>query len=401
MPRTIAPPWLLVAVAYFSYIVIGVQSSLLGIAWTGPQSDPAVYLSETFNQPDKAVGWLLIGSTAAVFLCGSISGRLFAKRPVGPIVAGGLLFSAVSLLVMGLAPSWWIAILASWGCSLGLGLLDTAMNTWFAAHHGARLMNWLHASFGVGAAIGPFVVSASFGASQSWRSAYLVTAGLQLAAAATYFFTRHAWGHARPLDAPKPESPVHARDTLRLAAVWAGIGMFVIYTGMEMIPGQWVYSLFTKAREIPPAQAAFWVGTFFWGAFTFGRIVFGFAGERIGLRALLRTAMLGGVVGAVLLAWNPVPGLGMVPIAIYAFFTAPIWAMLMLFTQRSLGPDHAPHAIGFQVSAASIGFGVLPAIAGEWADVSGLEVLPKVLIGMAVVMVVLFERMSTRTPGST
>lgn len=382
---------MLVGVAYFAYIAIGIQSSLLGITWTGRSDDPAVYISETFGKSLDAVGWLLTGSTVAVFLVGAFSGRVLAGRGVGPIVAAGLAVSTLSLAAMAVAENWWLLVACSWGCSLGLGVLDASMNTWFAAHHGARLMNWLHASFGVGAALGPFVVDAGFAWSGSWRWSYGVTAVLQLAAAAAYFWTRRSWGEARPANAPLPEARVHARQTLRLAAVWAGIGMFVLYTGMEMVPGQWGYGLFSVERGVDAQLARSWMGVYFWGAFTLGRIGFGVIDDRIPLHRLLRIAICGGIVGSALLAWNPIPAVGMVPLAIYAFFTAPIWALLMLHTQRTLGPEHAPHAIGFQVSAASIGFGVVPAIAGQAADRYGLGIVPATMVGLSVAMLLLFE----------
>lgn len=385
------PDWLLVAVAYFAYVVIGIQSALLGIAWNGPETSKWEFLRETFHLELDSVGWLLVGSTAAVFLVGSISGRLLAGRGVGPLVSAGLFVSAAGLAGFSMSPSWWLVVVCGWLTSLGLGLLDASMNTWFAAHHGARLMNWLHASFGVGMMLGPAVVTASFTQTGTWRAGYMAVGVLQVVAAAGYFFTRHRWGEARPKDAPSPATPVQARDTLRLPVVWLGIGMFVLYTGMEMVPGQWAFSLFTTSRGVPDQAAAVWVGIGFWGGFTLGRISFGFFGEQVPVERLLRVAMLGGIVGALLVAFDPAPSLGALSIAIYGFFTAPIWAMLMLNTQRTLGPDHAPHAIGFQVSAASLGFGVLPAIAGTLAKHQGLESVPRAAIVLCVMILVLFE----------
>jgi len=392
---------------------MGVQSALLGIAWNGPPGSDgappstggqslgsgggspttgiaAEYLRDTFHLQLDSVGWLLAASTAAIFILGLVSGRLILRWGVGTLVSLGLAVSTAALLGFALAPSWWMIVGFGFCASLGYGLLDTSMNTWFAAHHGARLMNWLHASFGVGATLGPLAMTLSLSLSGSWRWGYGVVAALHVPAAAAYFLTRKRWGAARPHGAPHPEKPVKARDTLRLPLVWIGIGMFVAYTGLEMIAGQWAYSLFTTARGVSAATAGLWVGAF-WGSFTLGRIAFGLAGERYKLETLIRIAILGGLAGALLLVWNPSPASGGIALAIFGFSTAPIWAMLMLNTQRTLGPDHAPHAIGFQVSAASVGFGILPALAGVLARRDGLETMPWTLVFLSVVIYALFE----------
>jgi predicted MFS family arabinose efflux permease len=88
---------------------------------------------------------------------------------------------------------------------------------------------------------------------------------------------------------------------------------------------------------------------------------------------------------------------------VFGFSISPLWAMLMLHTQRQLGPDHAPHAIGFQMAAASIGFGLVPGAAGVMAQHHGLESVPKLVVGLTAMMLVFWEisvRMGRREPAT-
>jgi MFS family permease len=55
---------------------------------------------------------------------------------------------------------------------LGFGAIDTALNVHAARHFGARDINWMHASYGLGATIGPLVATALLSAGRSWRQVY-------------------------------------------------------------------------------------------------------------------------------------------------------------------------------------------------------------------------------------
>lgn len=267
-------------------------------------------------------------------------------------------------------------------------MLDTSLNIYFAAHHGPRLMNWLHACFGIGTTIGPFVMSASIAQTGSWRAAYAVGGCLHLGCAILYFASRKDWGMAQKES--HVETPVKGRDTLRLKLVWIGAGMFLAYTGLEMCMGQWAFPLFAEARKVPVGAASQYV-SIYWGSFTVGRIAFGFLSHNVPLSTLVRSCLITACAAAVLLALNPFPASGPIAVGVFGFAISPLWAMLMVNTQKQLGPDHAPHAIGYQVAAASLGFGLTPGLAGVVAQRSGLETVPIFLIGLSVMMLALFE----------
>jgi hypothetical protein len=59
---------------------------------------------------------------------------------------------------------------------------------------------------------------------------------------------------------------------------------------------------------------------------------------------------------------------------------------------------HAAHAIGFQISAATLGAGTLPAAAGLLARHAGLESLGPFLLGSATLLLVLRERKGGPSP---
>jgi fucose permease len=300
-----------------------------------------------------------------------------------------MVMSALALFSYTIVPSWAFAIGSAFGLGFGCGLLDAAVNIYFAANHGSRLMNWLHASFGVGATLGPFIMSSSLLQTGSWQAGYVTTAMLQGCCAAFALALRNRWSMPS-LNTQTTETSPRGLDTFRLAPVYTSIGIFICYTGVEMSIGQWAYPLFAEARNIPERQASTWLSVY-WGAFTLGRIGFGFVGDHVPIAGILRGCLTAALVAGGFLVWNPFANAGLVSLALFGVAIAPIWAMLMLNTQRQVGAVHAPNAIGFQIAGAALGFGLLPGLAGLIARRSGLEWIPWLLILLVILMFALFE----------
>ena len=89
--------------------------------------------------------------------------------------------TAAALYGFHLATSFaWLCILAVL-YGLGAGAVDAALNNYTALHCSPRHMSWLHASWGVGAAISPYIMSACLTGGSGWRSGYLKVSLLQMA----------------------------------------------------------------------------------------------------------------------------------------------------------------------------------------------------------------------------
>jgi len=375
---------IVVAISYLSFIALGMSFNLLGIA------TPSIRI-EFNNLSLDTFGALFIATTTGYFFASFASGRIMIRFGAAAMFILGIVIAACGLVAYTLAPTWIIFLVVGAFVGFGQGLLDSGMNIYFAAHFGPRLMNWLHACFGIGATIGPLVMTYLVVENGlSWKTGYTLTAALYAVLAVTFLLTWRRWGGARPVADPKPKVQVSATDTMRMPFVWIGIILFVAYAGIEMGIFQWGFTLFTEGRGVPEVDAGAWLTTYA-ASFTIGRIFFGVIVSYMKPSTLVRLCMVGTIVGMLLLWWNPVPSSGAIAVLVTGFALAPIFALLVTNTQERLGPDHGPNAIGFQVGAASIGVGVLPGLIGVLANSLGLEVVPPVLIILAVVLAVAYE----------
>jgi fucose permease len=379
-----------VGLAFFSFVVLGTPGALLNVAWTHA-------IRDTFRLALDAVGTLFLTTTIGYAVASFASGRLIANLGIAWLLALGSALGALGLLGIAIAPTWWAMVLFGLLVGTGAGILDGGMNIHFAANYGPRLMNWLHACYGIGATLAPLAMTAILKSGGSWRLGYGLAAVLYGVLVVLFILTRARWSDEPEVASATQPGMAAMWQTLRLPLVWLGVGLFLAYTGLEVSAGQWSFSLLTESRHAGAEVAGVWV-SIYWGSFTAGRILFGASLTWIRPAALIRLCMAGAVLGAALLGWKSLAGAGFVGLALFGFSISPIFALMVTSTQERLGPVHAPNAIGLQVAAAALGVGVLPGLAGVLAKRLGLEVIPQFLLAVTLMMIVLFEAIHRHRP---
>ncbi|MCC6801816.1 MAG: MFS transporter [Anaerolineae bacterium] len=371
-----------IIVAYIAFIGLGMAAGLLGLAW------PSIQVQ--FNVPLDAVGILLFASTVGYLSASFFSGTVAFRLGVGRMMILGGAMMAAGLFLSAVVESWYLLIVFFLFTGLGSGTIDAGLNAYLAQHHGARAMNWLHACFGIGVTVSPLFMTAVLSASLSWGVGYIISAGWLVLVTALFAVTHSLWKDGIPQSDGKLAGGASVRSVLRMPIVWIGIVMFFLFAGLESTPGQWVYTLFTQARDIKEVSAGLWV-SIYWGSFTIGRIFFGAIITRVNTLTLLRGCMVGVVVGALLVWWNPVEWIGFAGLTLLGFAQAPLFPVMISNTPRRVGAESAPNAIGFPVAGAGVGVAALPAFAGVLANNISLEIIPPFIFGASVLLIILHE----------
>ena len=263
----------LMVLAFTAYIPLGLPDGLLGVAWPSMRHD--------FSLDHDSFGALMIALTAGYLTSSFFGGRLMAHFRLGILLTASTFSAGIALLGYSAAPYWWMIVIAAVAAGLGGGGIDVTLNNYVASNHGDDLMQWLHASYGVGATMGPVIMTAAIALSGSWRSGYLLVGLLQLALMISFLLTISMWEKQDKSSAASHRKnhlssrDITMRTTLRNPRVWLSIFLFFIYMGVEVAFGAWSYSLLTESRGVSAKLAGYWVGSF-WGIFTMGRISRGY-----------------------------------------------------------------------------------------------------------------------------
>lgn len=371
----------LLGLAYLGFVSLGMPDGLLGVGWPSIRSD--------FGVPAAAIGVLLGVGTGGYLLSSVAAGFAIARLGIGWLLAGSTGMTGLALTGYALAPD--LPVLAGCGLLLGLGAgaIDSALNAYAAWAFGARHMNWLHASFGFGAMLGPLVMTSVLAVGLSWRWGYATVAVAQALLAAAFVATTGAWGTQEPASTAArsesaPDLPAdRRRATLALPAVWIGALSFALYAGIELGAGVWAYTVLTEDRGLATAVAGVCVAGY-WGSLFAGRLVFGVIAGRLGPGRVLTGSMLGMVVGALLIAVPAPAWVAVLGLVLIGGAAAPVFPLLTLTTADRVGAQYADRAIGVQVGAAAAGGAGLPAAIGAVIGRWGLDSLGFALMVLAV-----------------
>lgn len=379
----------LILLAYIAFISLGLPDGLLGVAWPSIRAD--------FGLPLDALGFLLVSATAGYLISSFLSGVLMARLGVGGLLAVSCALTGAGLIGYTLVPAWWMMVLLGTVAGLGAGAIDAGINTYIAANHGEGLMQWLHASFGIGVTLGPIIMTAGLSSFGSWRVGYDVVGTAQIALAICFVLTARLWRQPDERQEQRlTDYKTPLLETLQRPQVWLSLLMFFLYTGIELCLGHWGYTLLTEARGMVAEAAGLWAGSY-WGAFTLGRVLAGLYARRLGVHRVLQFSLAAALLGAILVWWSPVPLLGLLGITLTGFAIAPIFPALVSGTSKRVGAAHAANTIGMQIGAAGLGGTMLPGVAGILARRIALEIIPVYLTILLIILILLYSVASRRT----
>jgi len=374
------PALLLACLAYLS---VALPGSTLGLLW------PSMRLS--FGVPVGALGILLVFGITASVISSAAAGRVSVRT--GPLVAAGTMLVAVALAVEALAPSLWVMAIGTVLFGVGFGTIDTALNAHAARHFGARDINWMHASYGLGATIGPLLVTALLSCGLGWRRIYGLMALVLAALACVFTVRRRGWQespHVCRAAGDKP-GPATARRKPPAAAT---LTFTAVETGIESGAGIWGYVFLTAGRGLAPETAGVAVSAY-WAMMFAGRVVLGPVAQRLGPARVLAVAVAGIPAGAALMT-APGPGLlAVVGLMILGLAAAPVFPLLTLMTpQWADSATGATRMVSLQVAASAAGSAALPAGLGLAIGAIDARVLAPSLLVLGLAMGALYACLS-------
>jgi fucose permease len=376
--------------ACLAYLTVALPASALGLVWPPMRA--------SFHEPVGALGILLTCGVVASVVSSAWAGRLLSRRggDAGLLAGVGTALSALALVVEATAPSFWVVAVGFAIFGLGSGAIDAGLNVYAADHFGARRINWMHASYGLGATVGPLLATAALGGGLGWRWTYASMAVPVVALAVVLTLTRHRWqAPARPRDSKGPtRSPVSApKRKLVTMAVLGGLAFTAVEAGIESGVGIWGYIFLVSGRGLSHGIAGVAVSAY-WATMLGGRAALGPVAERVGPARVLGIAVAGVAAGAALMT-VPGPGfltvIGMTALGLAA---APVFPLFTLTTPNRLGAGGTTQAVSLQVAASAAGSAALPAAIGLLIEAASTSALAPALLVLSLTMCGLYWLLS-------
>lgn len=358
---------LFLAVIYSAFVSLGLPDSMLGAAW--PE------MAGSFAVPAQSAGTAAMLTSVCTVISSLFTNRLVARLGTGRTTLFSVALTAAALTGMACAPGFvWLCVLAV-PLGLGAGAVDAALNNFVALHYAARHMNWLHCCWGLGATLGPAILSIFLGRAGGWRLGYGAVAALQWCLVAALAATQSLWKRHESGQPGPGMQRSNATDSLwhiaRQPGVWAAMLSYFCYCSVENTALLWGASYFVTARGFGVAAAAQAASLFVLGI-TVGRFLCGFLSCRLSAEALILWGGALAALGAAGMAVCPAR-FGPVAFCVVGLGFAPAYPCMMHETPRRFGTAHSQGAISLQMAAAYVGNVCMPPLFGLLAAHVGME----------------------------
>ncbi|WP_138494839.1 MFS transporter [Paenibacillus pinistramenti] len=393
--------WFLIII-YLAFISLGLPDSLLGSAWPVMWPDLGSSVGSAGVLSMIVAGGTIVSSLA--------SGRIVQRLGTGRVTLISCFLTAGALLGFSMAHSIiWLVLLAI-PLGLGGGSVDAALNHYVAENYKAHHMNWLHCFWGVGATLGPIIMSFYIANHNSWKSGYAAVAGIQFILVLILFVTLPLWrrvaaereqerrkngaeeGREQAEAAPSQLGEIPGTGVLRIKGVKPTLISFLFYCGAETTAGLWGASYLVGAREISAQTAALWISLYY-GGITLGRMITGFITFKVHNRLLIRCGQLLAAAGGLMLLL-PEPAFILGGLVLIGLGFAPVYPGLIHETPARFGRENSAKLIGYQMAVAYTGSTLLPPLFGYLAARLSVSIFPFVVLACIVVMLVSVEKVN-------
>jgi fucose permease len=366
----------LLIIICLSFISLGLPDSLLGSAW------PSMYNS--LHVPLHYAGFI-----SMIIACGTVISSIFSEKIIrrfgtGAVTAASVLMTAIALIGFSVSPVFMALCLFAIPLGLGAGSVDVALNNYTALHYKARHMSWLHGFWGVGASIGPIIMSAFLIRRDSWNLGYRTIGIIQICLVVLLLISLPLWRNKKENERTAKNEPVKFTQLFHIAGVKQALMAFFCYCSIETTTGLWGSSYLVTVKNISPEIAAQWIALYYTGI-TLGRFMSGFATIKLNNRQMIRLGqgiIAGGIIVLILPFGNYtlLPGFFMIGLG-----CAPIYPSLIHETPKNFGQEHSQGVIGIQMASAYIGTTLMPPIFGRIAAQTSFTIFP-IFIGIMLIL---------------
>jgi MFS family permease len=362
------------------------------------------------SAPISAAGILSIITSLGTIVSSLLTPKFLRILGTGKLVAYSIALTAIASLGYGFADSFNVLCLWAIPMGIGAGAVDVAMNNFAAVYLESKHTNWLHASWGIGATLGPSLLSLSIMTGGGWRGAYEYVAAILAIIFAMILVSLPLWKkveasggisgtetlESTPNNSSNP-AQLSFREVLRVPGMKLSFLTFFFYSSLEISTSLWC-GTYLIACGFKPEVGAFIVSLMF-ASVMIGRIVSGFFAIKFTDHRLIYAGIFIVAAGCLVLSL-PLP-LWMQPVCIclLGLGCAPVYPSLIHATPARFGEALSSQAISIQLAGSYVGSILMPPAFGLVATKFSVHLWPislSIFVGLLLLSVCLLDFVTHR-----
>lgn len=367
----------LIILAYLIMTVFGFLMNLRG------PIIPAI--KGEFSVSYSSIGLMFLLTDIAYMLATFFGGIAGEKFGIKKILVFSFVIIILSVMSMNLVNSFTLFVLILFFITIGVGCFEIGLNALGArvfTVNAAVMMNLLHLFYGVGSIIGPKYSGWLLSINISWRGVYLYS--LIVLFAVLLFLL------ATPFSEKKEERQAVKIPFKKLASdkrIWLLAGVLGFCIVAELGIANWMINFLQVEHKMNENDSSLYL-SFFFVAFTIGRLVGGFLAERIGYVNILLCCT---ALYILLFSGGLILGGGwFILFSLTGFSVSVMYPTVMTIAMKEFRQDTTV-AMGFIVTASGL-FNMLASwLMGKTSDVFGVFVgFASVLLYVGLLIILLF-----------
>lgn len=332
---------IILTVSFLAYLVQGLNDGALGVAWPNMRYE--------LLMPLEFAGILTITAFMSYSIVVSQFGKVSNYLKPQQIALLGIFLVIIANLGLFVAPNFFIILVMVSIIAGGQAFIESSINTYLARHFTARYINFGLCFWGMGATIGPIIMSQMVNAF-NWRLGYFAILFIQISVGILMYFSikKGAWIQ---------ESTVITDNTIkqcnyRIKFTYQFLQMiiFFIFTGTQTAFGFWIYTVMLESRNLSISAAGMYPALYF-GFIMVGRIFFGAMAKKFSNMWLIRIGIVTSFIGVLILSFTT----HIFAVMLVGFGISPIFPCLIHETTRRFPPFVLNRQMGYQLSAAGFG----------------------------------------------
>ena len=283
-------PYIATSAYYLSFIILGLTT-----AANGPSLPK---LAEHTSTGLERISLIFVASSFGYLIGSFFGGRAYDRFPAHKLMTMTLGIIGIACLLIPLAQALPVLLFAMFLSGLAAGVLDVGCNTLLLWTHGEKagpFLNGLHFFFGVGSLAAPLLLA----------PVLLRTGDIHwlfwIFAIACIPMALWLWFLPEPKHLVTEEQKSASFPVLPVVLI---VILFVLYVGLELGFGNWIYT-YALTLGLETEITAAYLTSVFWGSFTFGRLMGVWVSTRLRPATILFADILGCAISAVvILLWR-------------------------------------------------------------------------------------------------
>ncbi|MCI6789448.1 MAG: MFS transporter [Mollicutes bacterium] len=376
---------LLLLVIYLIFISLGLPDSLIGSSW------PAIY--QSLNVSSSLQGFLTLIISLCTIISSFASSKLVSTFKQKGVVIISICLTVIGLICISYSSKFVYLCLSAIPLGFGAGAIDSTLNNYVAINYKAIHLNFLHAFWGIGAGISPFIVGIFLTNLNGWRNGALCLAIIQSFILLISICSIKLWDKAEIIFSKREkdeDEEINAVNfgfikTFRIKGVIFALIAFFCYMAVEQTAAMWFSTMLVNNFEVSVKIANNWNGLFYLGILS-GRIISGFISLKVDDKNMIRLGESILLIGIILMTLRF--NLYIMPASLFiiGFGCGPIYPSIIHSTPTRFTKTYSQSVMSIQVSCAYIANITISPLFGVIGKYTTYLLLPYLLLLFFIIM---------------